>query len=446
MHDMLTLRRGNAMADPSTGQDAASGAAPQEGLRSLGERARDFASLLTTDDPDRLLPRFRVLSILSGLLIVGLSALIMAWIYRSAMIHDAETTAISVGSAIFANERENLVVRDSQGNEALHVPAERVLEIDRIIRNYLEPFHIHKIKMFAGDKRVIYSTDHGLIGRRDTTNETLDRVLRDRAIDTTAKQKNQVTELGGTVIENRHIVETYLPVISGERVLGAFEVYVDITESSAAINRIVALTALALAAVVTLSMFLLYLPMRRGTTALLDAHSKMDELASTDPLTRVLNRRALIRNAEREMAKLGGEVATRNAGIGLIMLDIDHFKEINDRHGHAAGDHVLQAVARRIEGAVRKGDMIGRYGGEEFLLLLPSSTRLEAIALAERLRAAINATPIDLPDGRQVQLTASFGVNVLDVPEQDFDSAVRNADEALYWAKQAGRNRVRAAQ
>lgn len=434
------------MADHSTGSKLANNAPTPARPRSLRERVREFASLLTTEDPTRLLPRFRVLSVLSGVLLVGLSALVMAWIYRSAMIHDAEKTAISVGSAIFANERENLIVRDSRGNEALHVPAERVLEIDRIIRNYLEPFHIHKIKMFSGDKRVIYSTDHGLIGRRDTGNETLDRVLRDRAIDTTAKQKNQVTELGGTVIENRHIVETYLPVISGERVLGAFEVYVDITESSEEINRIVALTALALATVVTLSMFMLYLPMRRGTTALLDAHSKMDELASTDPLTRVMNRRALIRNAELEMAKLGGDAATRNAGIGLIMLDIDHFKEINDKHGHAVGDLVLQAVARRIEEAVRKGDMIGRYGGEEFLLLLPSSTRLEAIALAERLRSAIGSTPIDLLDGRQVQLTASFGVNVLDVPEQDFDGAVRSADEALYRAKQAGRNRVRAAQ
>jgi len=434
------------MADHPTESNLSNNAPTPERPRSLRERVREFASLLTTEDPTRLLPRFRVLSVLSGVLLVGLSALVMAWIYRSAMIHDAEKTAISVGSAIFANERENLIVRDSRGNEALHVPADRVLEIDRIIRNYLEPFHIHKIKMFSGDKRVIYSTDHGLIGRRDTGNETLDRVLRDRAIDTTAKQKNQVTELGGTVIENRHIVETYLPVISGERVLGAFEVYVDITESSEEINRIVALTALALATVVTLSMFMLYLPMRRGTTALLDAHSKMDELASTDPLTRVMNRRALIRNAELEMAKLGGDAATRNAGIGLIMLDIDHFKEINDKHGHAVGDLVLQAVARRIEEAVRKGDMIGRYGGEEFLLLLPSATRMEAIALAERLRSAIGSTPIDLLDGRQVQLTASFGVNVLDVPEQDFDGAVRSADEALYRAKQAGRNRVRAAQ
>lgn len=395
--------------------------------------------------PERLLPMFRCLSVVAGILIVTLSTLGSAWLYYSEMIHEAEELAVSVGRAIFSNERDKLVVRDSQGNEALHVPAERLPEVDRIVRNYLEPFHIHKIKMFSGDKRTIYSTDHGLIGRRDPGNETLDRVLRERRVSSTATQKNQMTELGGTVIENRQIVETYLPIISGERVLGAFEVYVDITATSEQITRIVIYTAIVMSVVVAAAMLMLYALMRRGTTALAAARARIEHVSSTDPLTGVLNRRALMQETQREFADFRQGGTTRSPGLALIMVDVDRFKEINDKHGHAAGDLVLQAVARHLEIAIRKGDMIGRYDGEEFLLLLRSSTRLEAIALAERLRASIGATPVELPDGSQVNVTASFGVNVLDMPNQDFEAAVRAADEALFWAKQAGRNRVRAA-
>lgn len=417
-----------------------------------GGRFSAWARKLRADGPldgpgaERLLRLFGVLSVAAGALIIALSTLGSVWLYRGEMIREAEETAVSVGRAIFANERDKLVVRDSQGNEALHVPAERVAEVDRIVRNYLEPFRIHKIKMFSGDKRVIYSTDHGLIGRRDPGNETLEHVLRERRVDSAATQKNQMTELGGTVIENRQIVETYLPIISGERLLGAFEVYVDITDTNREIARVVTTTAIVMAAVVALTMIFLNVLMRRGTTALLRAHARLDGAGSADPLTGVLDRHALIRHSQRELADLEQRGVRQTAGLGLVMVDIDRFKDINDQHGREAGDHVLQALARRLQGAIRKGDMIGRYGGEEFLLLLRGSTRSETIALAERLRNSISATPIELPGGGQVTLTASLGVNVLDKPDQNFEAAVRAADEALFWAKHSGRNRVRAAE
>ena len=400
---------------------------------------------LNGDGPQPRLPLFRVLSLCAVVTIIGLSSIGIGWLYRTAMIDGAEAETVSVGQTIFANERENLVVRDSSGNEALHVPADRIRDIDGILRNYLEPFHIHKIKIFSGDKRVVYSSDHGLIGRRDTGNETLDRVLRERHIDSTATQKNQFTELGGRVVANRHIVETYLPIVSGERVLGAFEVYRDITSLQEAIERAIYYTAVIVTVAVALSVLALYLTMRRGAATLLAANRQMEELASTDPLTHVLTRRALIHQADREIAGLKTASVARAPEIGLVMLDIDHLKRIDHEHGQAAGVLVLQTVAKRLDTTTRKRDLAGRYGGEEFLLVLPATTRPEAIALAERLRAAIADTPVALPDGKQIALTTSLGVARFDMGDPDFDRAVHCAEEALQRAKQSGRNWVRVA-
>lgn len=408
----------------------------------LAAQARRWLGrLFGGDDPQHLLPRLRLLWLLAALAAAGLSWIAIDWIYRGQMIRDAEAAAVSVGQVMFANERERLLVRDSSGNEALHVPADRVGDIDALAHRYLDPFNIRKIKIFSSDKRVVYSGDHGLIGRRDDTNQTLDRVLREGAVDSTAKQTNQFTELGGSVVENRQIVETYLPVISGERVLGAFEVYVDITRAAEAIDRAVLATATLVSAIIALAMLALYLAMRRGTMALQAAQRHLDESAASDPLGRVLDRDALVRHGQREVDKLQGAAPRRIAGIGLVMLGVDHNAREGDARGQAAADAVSQAVARCLGAATRKRDLVGRYGEQEFLLVLPATTRSEASALASRLQTAVSATQVALPDGSRIGLGASFGVAQIDLSEKDFDTAVRRADEALQWARQSRASR-----
>lgn len=160
--------------------------------------------------------------------------------------------------------------------------------------------------------------------------------------------------------------------------------------------------------------------------------------ALTDVVTGLASRRHFGMVAERELAR------SQRTGepLALVMLDVDRFKVINDRHGHAAGDLVLQQLATILRSELRGADMAARWGGEEFCLLLPQSRLGEAVETAERLRRAIAATPLDLPDGGSLQVTASFGVTIAAPVELTLATMVARADQAMYAAKRAGRDQV----
>jgi diguanylate cyclase (GGDEF)-like protein/PAS domain S-box-containing protein len=160
---------------------------------------------------------------------------------------------------------------------------------------------------------------------------------------------------------------------------------------------------------------------------------ELERLARTDSLTGLDNRHVLQEALEREAARRGDG----QAQLALVLLDIDHFKQVNDGFGHPAGDRVLVEVARRLERTVRAGEVLARVGGEEFAWLLPSLSAEEAIAAADRARAAIAARPF----GRAGTLTMSAGVGLMPTP-CDGDVLYRMADRALYEAKQRGRNRT----
>jgi diguanylate cyclase (GGDEF)-like protein len=126
------------------------------------------------------------------------------------------------------------------------------------------------------------------------------------------------------------------------------------------------------------------------------------------------------------------------------MADLDHFKRINDTHGHQVGDLVLQHAVKLARSALRVSDWIARYGGEEFVIVLPETPLLGAYAVAERMRRLCAETPVELP-GAQLLVTASFGVATIDgvaPSDEDADAMLRDADRALYASKRAGRNRI----
>ena len=162
------------------------------------------------------------------------------------------------------------------------------------------------------------------------------------------------------------------------------------------------------------------------------------KLALTDPLTGAFNRRTFLELAEREIAR-----TQRSKGsLSLIMLDIDHFKQINDRNGHLAGDEVLKALVAVVLTCLRKEDLLVRYGGEEFCTLLPSVAVDRATAMAERMRDAVEQARFSF-DGRILPVTVSIGVSSLSLDgNEGVDRLISRADEALYTAKKSGRNRV----
>jgi two-component system cell cycle response regulator len=164
----------------------------------------------------------------------------------------------------------------------------------------------------------------------------------------------------------------------------------------------------------------------------------------TDVLTGWHNRRYLTVRIGEELARARRD---RNRLV-CLMLDVDHFKQVNDTWGHAAGDVVLQELAQRIESQVRASDVAARYGGEEFVVLLPGTDVESASKLAERIRMEIAASPISLPGGEEVIITASIGIAEVSPRPDDKDlktlgdSLIARADVALYAAKSAGRDRV----
>ena len=167
----------------------------------------------------------------------------------------------------------------------------------------------------------------------------------------------------------------------------------------------------------------------------------MQRLAERDALTGLPNRRRLVTAGQDEIRR----ALRLDHPLAALMLDIDHFKRVNDRHGHGAGDDVLREVARRIQDAVREIDLPARYGGEEFAVLLPDTRAAKAQEVAERIREVVGATPIDTRRGA-LSVTISAGVAVLDQDRGDLTTLLEAADGALYAAKEGGRNRVVAAQ
>ncbi|HVC42920.1 MAG TPA: diguanylate cyclase [Candidatus Saccharimonadales bacterium] len=163
--------------------------------------------------------------------------------------------------------------------------------------------------------------------------------------------------------------------------------------------------------------------------------------ASVDDLTGLYNHRFLIDSLGQQVA-----LAERlGAPLAILMLDIDHFKDLNDGHGHHAGDIALSTFAKTVAGNVRRADLTARYGGEEFVVLMPNTSAQEAFMVAEKIRRAVAATDVELPDHPPVRLTVSVGVAAY--PE-DTDSAAELfglADDALYEAKRSGRDRTRLA-
>jgi diguanylate cyclase (GGDEF)-like protein len=187
-----------------------------------------------------------------------------------------------------------------------------------------------------------------------------------------------------------------------------------------------------------LLMGLVVLFFRQLVKKLAEARRLLETLATTDPLTGLSNRRQIMARLEEECERI------QRGGIGLscIMLDVDHFKQVNDTYGHQQGDEVLKMIASQARASLRAYDVVGRYGGEEFIVLLPETDLETAQAVAERLRMAIQASALlRTATGHPQPTTVSLGLTQWRSGDT-VDTLIHRADEALYRAKANGRNRI----
>jgi len=163
---------------------------------------------------------------------------------------------------------------------------------------------------------------------------------------------------------------------------------------------------------------------------------QLKETASKDALTDIFNRRYFM-----ELGLLHLERVLRTGGHSFIIIfDLDHFKRVNDTYGHQAGDEVLREIAKRVKKAVRPYDVFGRYGGEEFIILMSDIDKADVLKAMERIRQDVCKEPVRF-EGKEIPVSASFGI-AFAAPQNDMEAAIKYADEALYKAKAEGRNRV----
>lgn len=165
---------------------------------------------------------------------------------------------------------------------------------------------------------------------------------------------------------------------------------------------------------------------------------ELEYLSRTDSLTGLLNRRALIERFNHEISR----AKRYDSELSIIFCDIDRLKEVNDTCGHNTGDKVIQAVSETMEGVLRNADVAGRYGGDEFLVILPETPLDGAENLAERIRSAVEKVELRLENGHTIGMSISLGIAKLDTSKEDIDMVTKRADAALYTSKREGRNRV----
>jgi len=166
-------------------------------------------------------------------------------------------------------------------------------------------------------------------------------------------------------------------------------------------------------------------------------HEEIYRLTTIDGLTQVFNKRYFVETLEREI----GRAQRYRRDLSLIMFDIDHFKQINDTYGHLAGDHILKQLAATIKTRIRREDILSRYGGEEFAIILPEIDRENALNFAEKIRALVQKATFKFEDTK-IPVTISIGVANVTAETQEVDAFIKGADANLYEAKNRGRNRV----
>lgn len=169
------------------------------------------------------------------------------------------------------------------------------------------------------------------------------------------------------------------------------------------------------------------------------AQQKLRQMATHDQLTGIMNRASILESIENGL----GAADTLSSPVSLLFVDVDHFKTVNDTHGHDAGDHVLKEIAQSIDEVMRPSDSLGRYGGEEFLVHLQNCPEVTALQIAERIRAQVEDHEFHTPDGKtKLDVTISIGVASTELGARDVDELIKQADLGVYKAKGEGRNRI----
>lgn len=374
----------------------------------------------------------------SIVVIVTLSVFGFYRIFNDYVIKSAESQAIELGNMMLERVNQELIASEN----VIRVTPDAINSIDDKLRPYIRHFDITKVKVFDRDGRIAFSTDKNIIGKRDQNNKRLNLAL-DGIVNSKLEKKSMVRDLAEETHFNADVVETYVPIFDKRKnIIGSFEIYLQVTKYRDAIRRNVILSSVILSFILLSAFAVSHLVIAYSLNELKHAHKKLSDLAFTDALTGLVNHGFLLKKGCDEFERFRRKPGTiqMHYVLSCIMLDIDFFKKINDSHGHLVGDQILKEFAGRLNKRKREYDTLGRYGGEEFVMLLPATSEADARKIAERLLQDIRQNDFT-PGALKVKVTASAGVSGTRASDQSLQDLFHRADLALYQAKHDGRDR-----
>lgn len=402
-----------------------------------------FSSMLPKNSPDR----FKSMYLILAATCLGTILIVSSWVIQWNSATDLRDTVISnserIADAIYYTEVDALLVTSVQGKQTISLVDSARDYLDVRIRDMYDPFNIVNVQIINQNRVVIYGSGKGLPHESGKEMQLTDAFSKGITYYRLHKGVT-VVDLMGEKREWIDLAEIVVPLKhqSGQ-IIGAIAVYSDVTKLTKKYNRQMINSILAQTFMLLFLSLISYIVIIRETSELSSAYQKLESMATTDPLTGISNRRQLLERVEQHfaMVKRSGGAIARPAGLGFIMIDVDHFKKINDTFGHLAGDCILQKIAGEIGKTLRQYDVFGRYGGEEFLIVLPHTLPTEAQRIAERIIACIRESVFEW-DGKAIRVTLSAGVTWTDTLSESLDDVLSKADQLMYEAKQEGRNRV----
>lgn len=382
------------------------------------------------------LKRFCAVAILASIVLLALSGYAASKIYERYVVRLAESNAVNLASAIVNSHRSEL---DSALESAPLLPPQ-LISLDKMLRNFVQPYGIVKIKLFSLDGIIIYSTDMSIIGQDSSANLLLKEALSDGA-SSNIQRKDQFRDLKHEDRFDVDVVESYVAMKTPDGdVIGAFEIYQDMSDFRSEMQQGVFLFVGFLATILFGVVCTAFGFMRKAAKKMISQQYLLEELATIDTVTGIYNRAEITRKMEAEWQRYR-RAAPKTDSFALLMLDLDHFKRVNDNYGHQVGDKLLRLVAHRLLGELRAYSVIGRYGGEEFIALIPDINHNEARQVSERLLRLMSGTKFDVME-HHLEVTVSIGFAVAEPTDINLDALIKRADDSLYEAKDRGRNCV----
>lgn len=409
-------------------------------MRSVSDVVQNLG---TNDSPERFKKIYLLLFFFSFIMILALSFIVISGQNHNNLLEDVGFHSEKTALALLSSESNLIHTKATDGNDTLSIDPDAIAPLDLNIRLFLQPFNIVKIKIYNRDLRIIYCTEKAVIGKSDRNNRLLNSAF-DGVRQTVFKKRQSVTDLSDERRLNVDVAEVYVPV-RNERglIVGVFELYSDIGDLKKSFRKHFELSFATIFIALLLLSLASYVVIIRESAALRTAYQLLETLATVDSLTGIYNRRQLlVRAAELySMMQRSRDKLPTGIGLGVIMIDVDFFKLVNDTHGHLVGDSILQDLTRRVETMLRPYDVFGRYGGEEFLLFLPNTSCEEAKLIACRILNTVSGEPYHVGD-LSLRVTTSIGCTWTDSHEENLDNVLRRVDNLLYEAKHSGRNQV----